>query len=196
MLQFNISLYGNSHETLADTLVQPSKDTVCKWQIIETNENRNEVLSAQLFEISAILILWLGHHQMSPESLYYISDKLLNFLRTMVSQTSISKSKPCNLELSLQCCSVFSTSPEIGIFACLKLSTDTDYQNGINYKFNSLWFPTSNLLTIFFLMAFCAAAFVATRSPSAASLRRCCWSSFSGLAAAPCTRFSEQIPWP
>lgn len=34
-------------------------------------------------------------------------------------------------------------------------------------------------------MAFWAAALVATRSPSAASLSLCCWSSFSGYAAAP-----------
>lgn len=34
-------------------------------------------------------------------------------------------------------------------------------------------------------MAFWAAALVATRSPSAASRSRCCWSSLSGLAAAP-----------
>lgn len=42
-----------------------------------------------------------------------------------------------------------------------------------------LWL-TSSLLTSFFLIAFWAAAFVATRSPSAASLSLCCWSSFSG----------------
>lgn len=48
--------------------------------------------------------------------------------------------------------------------------------------------PTSSLLTSFFLMAFWAAAFVATRNPSAASLSLCCWSSFSGYAAAPCSQ--------
>lgn len=50
--------------------------------------------------------------------------------------------------------------------------------------FRLLW-RTSSLLTSFFFIAFCAAAFVATRKPSAASRSRCCWSSFSGLAAAP-----------
>lgn len=45
---------------------------------------------------------------------------------------------------------------------------------------------TSSLLMSFFLMAFWAAALVATRNPSAASLSLCCWSSFSGYAAAPC----------
>lgn len=44
---------------------------------------------------------------------------------------------------------------------------------------------TSSLLISFFLMAFWAAALVATRSPSAASRSLCCWSSFSGYAAAP-----------
>lgn len=47
---------------------------------------------------------------------------------------------------------------------------------------------TSSLLTSFFFMAFWAAAFVATRKPSAASRSLCCWSSFSGLAAAPWQR--------
>ena len=45
---------------------------------------------------------------------------------------------------------------------------------------------TSSLLTSLFLMAFCAAALVAMRSPSAASRSFCCCSSLSGLAAAPC----------
>ena len=63
------------------------------------------------------------------------------------------------------------------------------------YSFNGLYanlkpgkpasLPTSSRLTIFFLIAFWAAALVATRRPSAASLSLCCWSSFSGLAAAP-----------
>lgn len=44
---------------------------------------------------------------------------------------------------------------------------------------------TSSLFISFFLMAFWAAALVATRNPSAASLSLCCWSSFSGYAAAP-----------
>lgn len=44
---------------------------------------------------------------------------------------------------------------------------------------------TSSLLTSLFLIAFCAAALVAMRRPSAASLSFCCCSSLSGLAAAP-----------
>ena len=44
---------------------------------------------------------------------------------------------------------------------------------------------TSRRCTSFFLMAFCAAALVAMRRPSAASRSRCCCSSLSGWAAAP-----------
>lgn len=45
---------------------------------------------------------------------------------------------------------------------------------------------TSRLLMSRFLIAFCAAALVAIRKPSAASRSFCCCSSLSGLAAAPC----------
>lgn len=44
---------------------------------------------------------------------------------------------------------------------------------------------TSSLLTRRFLIAFCAAALVAIRRPSAASRSFCCCSSLSGFAAAP-----------
>lgn len=44
---------------------------------------------------------------------------------------------------------------------------------------------TSSLLTSRFLIAFCAAALVAMRRPSAASRNFCCCSSLSGFAAAP-----------
>lgn len=60
------------------------------------------------------------------------------------------------------------------IFKCMCLVVCSD--------FTSL---TSSLLISFFLIAFCAAALVATLRPSAASLNFCCWSSFSGYAAAP-----------
>lgn len=51
-----------------------------------------------------------------------------------------------------------------------------------NTKMRACWllWLTSSLLTSFFFIAFWAAALVATRSPSAASLSLCCWSSFSG----------------
>lgn len=48
-----------------------------------------------------------------------------------------------------------------------------------------LWLFTSSLLTSRFLIAFCAAALVAMRRPSAASRNFCCCSSLSGFAAAP-----------
>lgn len=53
---------------------------------------------------------------------------------------------------------------------------------------------TSSLLMSFFLMAFWAAALVATRNPSAASLSLCCRSSFSGYAAAPCYTHTHTPP--
>lgn len=51
-------------------------------------------------------------------------------------------------------------------------------------SFSSFLF-TSSLLTSRFLIAFCAAALVAMRRPSAASRNFCCCSSLSGFAAAP-----------
>lgn len=102
---------------------------------------------------------------------------------------SILNFKPCIVELILQHLVLFLK------YVLLITATYLEvYQN--NLKMQQYVVPTSNLLTIFFLMAFCAAAFVATRSPSAASRRRCCWSSFSGLAAAPCTKFQSKIQQP
>lgn len=67
----------------------------------------------------------------------------------------------------------------------------------VNYKFplyqGFISVLTSSLLTSLFLMAFCAAALVAMRRPSAASRSLCCCSSLSGLAAAPCVHTHTDI---
>lgn len=85
----------------------------------------------------------------------------------MVSYATIVNFKPCTLELILQ-------HLELLLKYAFLIVSARDLSKYSELKIKQYLVPTSNLLTIFFLMAFCAAAFVATRNPSAASRRRCC----------------------